>query len=557
MANLEDLGEVISTDVLVVGGGIGGSIAAIMAKESPVSVLVVEKATVGWSGKAPKGAGVLWVMTPENDLDTFAKYLVTKIGHYLNDQELLYSFARETYGAMDKLVEWGVKVMMDDKGKVSAFKHPVGPWSLAGVDVDMLLPLRARLRKMGVKIMNKVEVISLLKQDDRVVGAVGFNIIDGRFYIFRAKATILANGGGSYNTLSMWRAACGEGITAAYRAGAEMRNAEFANNCGVMRKGIASQADFSSLFNAKGENISQRYLPDDEPDVGSKLIVGLEKEVMEGRGPIHEEMVERRGGRFGGMMRWDRPKMASIWGRQAAKTAKYGASSPNPEVIPVPHHELTPIKVDHSMKTTLNGLWAIGDTSYEGSAWAGAVYAPPGRLRGSGLMNAMLGALRAGPAAARFATEAPSPEVSYAEVKGLKEEIFSPMRRDKGLSPADAIYSIQEVVVPIKYIIRRSKNRLEEAISKVKQIQQRLPELWAKDGHGLLRCHETRSMAVCAEMTFRAALMRTESRGEHIREDYPQRDDKNWLKWIVIKQKAGEMALSTEPIPIDRYKFKP
>ena len=80
MANLEDLGEVISTDVLVVGGGIGGSIAAIMAKESPVSVLVVEKATVGWSGKAPKGAGVFWVITPENDLDKFAEYHVKNWG---------------------------------------------------------------------------------------------------------------------------------------------------------------------------------------------------------------------------------------------------------------------------------------------------------------------------------------------------------------------------------------------------------------------------------------------------------------------------------------------
>ncbi len=79
----------------------------------------------------------------------------------------------------------------------------------------------------------------------------------------------------------------------------------------------------------------------------------------------------------------------------------------------------------------------------------------------------------------------------------------------------------------------------------------------AKDGHGLGKCHEARAMAVCAEMNFRAALMRTESRGWHYREDYPGRDDPNWLKWVILKTKDGEMAVSTEPMPMDRYKVKP
>jgi succinate dehydrogenase/fumarate reductase flavoprotein subunit len=209
------------------------------------------------------------------------------------------------------------------------------------------------------------------------------------------------------------------------------------------------------------------------------------------------------------------------------------------------------------MKTTLAGLWAIGDTSYAGSAMAGAVFAPPARMRGSGLMNAVFSAMRGGPPAARYAAKAASPEVNYAEVKRLKEEIFAPMPRQKGLEPWDAIYAIQEVVCPIKYNLRRSQDHLEEGLSKIKKVQDRLPELVAKDAHYLGKCHEVRSYAVCAEMTLRAALMRTESRGWHFREDYPQRDDKDWLKWVIVKQKDGKMAVSTEPVPIGKYKFKP
>ena len=124
-------------------------------------------------------------------------------------------------------------------------------------------------------------------------------------------------------------------------------------------------------------------------------------------------------------------------------------------------------------------------------------------------------------------------------------------------SPRDAISVLGDIAAPMKYNLRRSKERLEEALGMIDKLKQKLPDLHAKDLHYLSKCHEVKSMACCAELTFRAALMRSESRGFHFREDFPERDDKNWLKWIMIKQDKEEMKLSTQPIPLGKYRIKP
>jgi succinate dehydrogenase/fumarate reductase flavoprotein subunit len=112
MAKLEDLGEVISTDLLIVGGGIGGLVAAIKAREgSPeVEVLLVDKQTIGWAGKATKVGAVIALLGPKDDPDKFVEWHVRNTGVYLNDQELLYSYVLDSYRSVEELAEWGVNV---------------------------------------------------------------------------------------------------------------------------------------------------------------------------------------------------------------------------------------------------------------------------------------------------------------------------------------------------------------------------------------------------------------------------------------------------------------
>jgi succinate dehydrogenase/fumarate reductase flavoprotein subunit len=339
-----------------------------------------------------------------------------------------------------------------------------------------------------------------------------------------------------------------------------MRNAEYGNLYGhtVFQETDSGMVGSAFLVNALGENLPEKYLPDTGPAgvfLPVELAVGLEKEVAEGRGPIYFEppASEPPHGMQTGL-----PKLGEWQQRMGAKERKYGLSPDVKHEIGVPlHGETSCIKVDHEMKTSLEGLWAIGDTSYAGSAVAGAVASPPGVTPGSGIMFAVISAGWAAPSAARYASRAASSKIDETEAKALKEKIFNLLQNHRAFSPGEAISVLQDVTAPMKYNLRRSKERLEEALARLDALKDKLYALQAKDLHYLSKCHEVRSMALCAELTFRAALMRTESRGFHFREDFPERDDKNWLKWIILKQDKGEMKLSTELIPVDKYEIKP
>jgi succinate dehydrogenase / fumarate reductase, flavoprotein subunit len=564
LATKEELGEVISTDVLVVGGGIGGLVAAVKAKEAnpDVDVLVVEKQTAGWAGKATKIGGILAFLGPNNNGDKFLDFQVRSSGFYLNDQDLLSKYIHSSYQAIEDFDKWGAKLARTPDGKILAFPNNFAPeLSMTFIDIDLMLPIRARARKLGVKFQDKVHIVDVLKKDAKVVGAAGFNLLNGQFFIVKAKATILANGSCGYKVRRFWVAGTGDGIAAAYRAGAEMRNAEYGNLYGhtVYQDTDGGMVGHQFLVNKLGENLAQKYLPNEGPTgvfLPVPLAVGMETEVAEGRGPIAFAPPPAQGG---GYPRMGLPKLNDWSQRMVEKETKYGLPPGTKREIAIPlHGETSCVRVDHDMRTTLEGLWAIGDTSYAGSAVAGAVCSPPGITPGSGIMFAVVSAAWAGPSAASYAAGKDfGKDISASETKSVKEAIFKPLMQTRGAAPSELINSLQEVTAPLKYNLRRSKERLNEALSVIENTKEKMPQLQAKDPHYLGKCHEVRSMVLCAELTYKAALMREESRGSHFREDFPARDDKKWLKWVIIKQQNGQMKLAAEPIPVDKYSIKP
>jgi len=567
MANLEKIGEVFSTDVLILGAGLSGFIVANRIKElnSKLDVLIVEKSTAGFAGaKANKGAGVMWVMQEGDDIDTFREYYCRNHGHFLEDQELLEKVCARTLPMVEHLERWGVDIKREEDGKLARMEQ-IPLWSLCAYDLDIMDRLRKMAVKLGVKMVDKTQFVELLTQGNRVVGAVGFDLNDGAYRIFKAKSVVLGTGSCCWMVTNMWSGARGDGIAAAYRAGAEMRNAEFSNfyNLGVRGNQSALVGSQYALYNSDGEYLAPKYCKDFEVDLDIGILLGMEKEVMQGKGPIVFEETEIFANNpiaaGGFLFRWKRPVAEKFWRRLMEKEAKYNADhSWRPEVYPMFIGEFAAIKADHDMRTTMEGMWALGDTSRSGTGWAGAV-PPPARIRGSGLTWASVSALLSEKSLVDYTAEAKKPKINEDQVKQFKRDIFAPMKRKKGMNPRDAIWRLKEVVAPPRYSIRKSKERIEEALLRVKEVlhQAENEVSPANDLHMLGLCHDLKNMAQCADLYFNAALTRTESRGWHYREDFPNRDDKNWRKWIVIKQKGGKMEISAEKIPFERYKTKP
>jgi succinate dehydrogenase/fumarate reductase flavoprotein subunit len=548
--------ENYSTDVLVIGGGIGGLTAAVSIKEKnpDLNVMIVEKQTAGYSGKANKGGGVLQYfdltrIKPED----FVAYHANTIGCFLGDQDLMATYVSMNNYMFDKLVEWGARLPKREDGSYAVI--PTGPMTaIIGVDLDITLKVRQTAEKKGVKIIDKVSVTDLLTSDGRIAGAVGFSLLDGKLYTFNAKAVVLATGSQNYRIGPMWSSGRGDGIAAAYRAGAEMRNAEFGNFAQLVKIRSHEEVVYgeNSMYNKVGEHVTKNFRTGPEPDISSTAIEEWYRQMSNNMGPITLKIERPSGGGLSGM--WDRPYGMKFWQLNNEAAEKVDIDM---EVCPMLIGEQSPVKTDHNMMTTIPGLYAVGDVSYCGSAAPGAVPAPPGRNRGSGILNAVFAGIMCSESAAETAAKSELPPIDKKQLDALVERLYAPLYREKGVKAKDVVRYVQKAVGPMEQSVYLNKYRMEIALRYVNIAKDLVPKLQADDFHELLNCHEAEAAVLSAEMQFKAALMRKESRGWFLREDYPETDNKNWLKWIIVKKQGDEMTLTTEDVPYEKWAVKP
>ena len=221
------------------------------------------------------------------------------------------------------------------------------------------------------------------------------------------------------------------------------------------------------------------------------------------------------------------------------------------EVFPGVISEMSAIRVGHSMQTDVAGLFAAGDAAGAGSARAGAVPAPPAKIHGTGLMNALFMGSKSGESAALLAdvlrkTSLPY-ELPQEELDLLRTETYACMDRESGISPYDVIHRVQDAMAPCDFIFVKSGERMQEALDIVAQARTMLPEMRACNYHELSKCVDAQAMVLCAEMFFRTSLERKESRGFHLREDYPEQDSR-YCCWLNVRKDGDDMVITREEI---------
>ena len=540
-----------SCDILIVGGGIAGLTAAVAAKEKnpDASILIIEKQTAGYSGKANKGGGVLqWFALDRIVPEDFLAYHVPTVGAYLGDQNIMAKYVAMNNNMINRLEEWGVTV--------DRVMRPTGPMTyVVGVDLDVTLKVRQKAEKLGVRIIDKVTMSDLLKDGEKIAGAVGYNIEDGTFYVFEAKSVLLATGSQNYRVASMWSNGRGDGIAAAYRAGAEMRNAEFGNFSQFYK--IHAQEEVvrgeNYMYNKNDQNVTKNFRRFIEADISSTAIREWYEQMSQGKGPIKLRTPIMPG--FGKMMP-NRKYGIPFWDANHANAEGLDPET-NAEVVPGLVGEQSPVRVDNDMKTTIEGLYAAGDVSYCGSGACGAVPAPPARNRGSGILNAVFAGMVVGDSQADYVKDAVQGKICEEQVAKFKEAAYAPLEREEGINPMEIIDDVQKIMCPCENSVYMAQYRLDICKRKLEKVKAKLPHLKANNMHELLTCHEAEATVLSCNMHLEAASMRKESRGWFLREDYPDMDNENWLKWIIVKNVDGKMTLHTEDVPIETYPIQP
>ncbi len=554
--------ELVSSDVLVLGGGIAGCMAAMKARESGMGVVLVDKANLGRSGHSHQMSGSCTYYDPaKNNCDEFYRDCVEG-SQWLSDQERLEGMIEECGMRMRDLEKWGVRFVKED-GKFVFFAGVGHAHArniiMANGGFQLMSVLRGEVLRRGIKVVERVMVTDLLTADGElptnssVVGAVGFNIRNGKFYIFKARATVIATGAmASIVRTQSVPLLSGDGNAMAFRAGCEFRNMDLSFfsyypvglNCAPGANILFGEGAY--LVTEKGGRFMQKW--DSlrmERATRALSTRAIAVEELEGRGPVYLDATHLDGAAH------HRIEMAIPIVIRSFELAGYSLKKDRiPYTGSITNVGPGGIRVGRIGQTAVPGLFVGGAASDHGEDGVSNVIE-------HGTESA-IGGYRAGESAAGYAAGVEEPTLKESQVRQLKERVFAFLRRESGRnheSIEERCLSILDrgLLGPI-----RNEKKLKEAINIIQEIrEEEIPKLTARDYHGLCRSLGVGNALLFMELVPRCALLRTESRGSHFREDYPERDDANWLKWVVCKKEGDGIKVWTEPIPFEKYRLKP
>lgn len=564
----------IKSDVLVVGSGLAGSLAALSVDDHGHKVVLVNKGKMCWSGATVIcGGNTMTACFPEDKQEDWMKVYVEH-SDYTVDQEWVKIFQKNSFKYLEKMRDMGRKHGLEifpedpDKGKDSYWRiyRSVNPNLTTFIDVYAALEtFEKEIMERAIENYERISITDLVLQDGKVAGAVGFHNRTGEGYFFEAKRVILAAGSCAY-TADIFEAG-GEGYAMAYDAGAKLMS--FDRGGAVVRPRYVMSVGtlFSSTANSSGHALGGRLVNRLGEDffknmtdemrrsgrVGQNL--AIEKEIEEGRGPIYEDYTQIRPEVEDLLKKLRKP----FWKRTKAE---YGIDlfEEKIEIRQGVEQTATPdlcnrmggVWIDHTGETSIPGLYSVGDNT-----WPALAMQHP--YNGAELGWAVVSGNHIGEAidsSFKDYDDAKHDEeglIKQAEAK--MDKLFTKLdARKDAISPTELKKKIIDVMVPYD-TVHESRESLEAAVTKVQALHDEvLPRVFAKDVHDLRLLKEAEGMLLVAECILRSELSREESRCGMRRKDFPFMNNIDWLKRVtIIKNDEGKMVLGTEDIESPYY----
>ncbi len=577
--------HLIKTDVLVIGAGNAGFFAAIKAADQGAKVTLVDKGYAGKSGQT-QNMETMIVFDPEKH--NLKEWVESDRGvnEYVNDPKWVEITYRESKACWEDLASWGYESYRYDKdGNVvilpmslpdEAGEYTPGEEGLGGTGEGRVpTPVRFRFicsrqqwrfRKVckdkGITIMDRFTVTDLIKQNGRIAGAVGFSADNNDTYIFNAKAIVLAAGnGGIKNAGFRTVTTTGDAQAMAYRIGCAVTGKEWSDyhparvdfpayawSGGIDRDYFVPKDQNAKhhgllVYNNEGDFVdAMRKDPEAAKYTTGQIFDGarMAYEAHMGRAPVYFSVDWDPNTRQMNHSPKDMPREQID--EDASKEGKVRMAMGR--AMGQSHHLSDGVWPTNDYSCAVEGmpgLYAVGDClgGRPGYPMAGFAYA----------YTSVTGT-RAGTNAAIYAKGIEDTELDPTEVKRVTDIMWEPMRRKGGFTPGWVNQVILNTLVPYWVLLLKDEKRMAAALNTIEFIRDNLvPKLWAQDVHELRKCHEVKSIVLHSEMKLKASMMRKESRWTHFRQDYPLRDDENWLCWIKIQEVDGEMTFTKVPVP--------